>query len=408
MRIKLLGLFLAIFLNTFSQSSNESYYNPILTGVPFLEIPVNARIGGFAEIASVSSPFYQDAGLYQNPALLSKNARYAGGNLSYNPYLEKFSSDYIRTELSAFYAINESNAVAYNFTVFNTYEFILSDETGQSLGYYRTFNQFHQITYSHSFPNGISVGGGVKYIRSDLGFESVSGTKLKPANSFAIDLGFDYGKAFHISKIFTLNLNTGVAVNNFGTKINYNVNTANSDGPFLPTNLRFGILLNPDFKIDDHFTIGLDLAYQLDKLLVPTPPVYAKDSNGYPIPIPGTDKFEIEKGMDPDISIFRATYQSFYDAPYGFEEEMNEIIHKLATELRIDYQRKLYLAVRIGKYIEDKTKGGRNYITWGVGIGAYGFTMDFKKLKSDNNFFDGIWAFTFGFRTSITNPAFRF
>ena len=409
-KYKLSGLVFILLLNAIAMLSQEdNYNNPIRTAIPFLNMPTNARIGGFGEIATVTSPFYPDAGLYQNPALLSNNGRYAGGNISINPWDNKFFDDLKRGGFNAYYAINATNAIAYNFTLFNFGDIMFTDEQGSPLGVFTRVDCFHQFTYSHSFKNGISIGGGAKFIRSNLGVEHLQGMPIKPAHSFAVDLGFAYEKGFFESaKVFTLNLNVGAAINNLGSKINYIEGKPASDGYFLPTAFRLGILLNPVFTIADGFTIGIDLAYQMDKLLVPTQPVYKKDTNGAPVPIPGTDKYEIDKGMDPDISIFRALHQSFYDAPYGFKEEMHEMVHKLAAEFRVGYQRKFYLAGRLGKFIEHESKGGRNYLTWGVGAGAYGFTLDFKKISSDNVFIDGIWAFSFGFRTTISNPAFRF
>ena len=103
MKYKLSGLLFILVLNTFPLLPQESdYRNPINTAIPFLNIPTNARIGGFGEIATVSSPFYPDAGLYQNPALLSNNARYAGGNFSINPWDNKYSDNLKRGEVSAY------------------------------------------------------------------------------------------------------------------------------------------------------------------------------------------------------------------------------------------------------------------------------------------------------------------
>jgi len=405
MKHYLLGLTLILSLNTFSQPAD--YTNTISTAVPFLNISTNARIGAFGEIAAVSSPFYRDGGLYQNPALLSRNARYAGGNMSYAPWQENLTNGVYLGDVNGYYAINPSNAVGIRFCLFHMGEVTFVDQNGNPVQTGKVIEYYNQITYNHSFKNGISVGGGIKYIRSNPGVDEVAGVSVKPANAVAIDLGFDYGKGFQLANIFVLNLNTGIVINNFGSKIKY-TSDADAEGNFLPTTLRVGILVNPEIQIAKDFTLGVDLAYQLDKLLVPTPPMYKTDDQGNLIPIPGTGKFEIEKGMDPDVSPFRALYQSFYDAPYGFNEELTEIIHKFGGELRLDYQRKAYIAGRIGKFIEDESKGGRNYMTWGVGIGAWGFTLDYKEMKSDTELLNNTWALTFGFRTTLTNPAFRF
>ena len=75
-------------------------------------------------------------------------------------------------------------------------------------------------------------------------------------------------------------------------------------------------------------TINLDkfnkltLAIDFNKLLVPTPPVYNTD-------------MEIIDGKDPNVSVPVAIFQSFYDAPGGFKEEMHEITYSIGTRILV-------------------------------------------------------------------------
>jgi hypothetical protein len=75
----------------------------------------------------------------------------------------------------------------------------------------------------------------------------------------------------------------GMNISNIGTKISYNI----GDSPyFLPANLKIGTaatLLGNDNK--------LIIAFDLNKLLVPTQPVYGSD-------------WGIIRGRDPDRSVF--------------------------------------------------------------------------------------------------------
>jgi len=403
MRNYLSGLLIIFTFHLFPQGAD--YINPITTAVPFMAIPTNARIGAFGEIGVVSSSFYPDAGLYQNPALLATGKRYVGGNLSYESWAPEFMTGVYFTGLSGYFAISKSNVVSYHSTYYVYDEIQYTDQYGNLIGSSRRNEFYQQLNYAHLFKNGISAGGGIKYIRSDLGLESVQGADIRPANSIAVDLGIDYRKGFHVFKNSIVNLSAGACINNFGSKIKY---SDDSEGDFLPTYLRIGIMVNPDFYLSDDFRLNLDLAYQMEKLLVPTPPVYKHDSSDNLVPIPGSDQFEIEKGKDPDISIFRALYQSFYDAPYGSQEEVHEIVHKFGGELRFSYQQKAYLALRAGKYIAHESKGGTDLTTWGAGIGVFGFVLDYKKILSANAITNGTWALTFGFRTTLTKPAFRF
>ena len=126
--------------------------------------------------------------------------------------------------------------------------------------------------------------------------------------------------------------------------------------------------------IDDYNKIAFQ--FDVNKLLVPTPPIYATDSTGNPIPIPGSDKYEIEKGMDPDVPVIRGMIQSWYDAPGGFSEELREFSFSVGTE----YWYNNIFAIRAGYFWEDKTKGNRKYVTLGVGLRYNVFGLDFSYL----------------------------
>lgn len=63
-----------IFLNLALISQEYFPNNTLETEIDILDINTNTRIGAIGEIGVVSSSFYKDAGLYQNPALLSVNS----------------------------------------------------------------------------------------------------------------------------------------------------------------------------------------------------------------------------------------------------------------------------------------------------------------------------------------------
>jgi hypothetical protein len=102
-------------------------------------------------------------------------------------------------------------------------------------------------------------------------------------------------------------------------------NEANLEKDFVPTNLRLGPTLQ--LAIDDYNTLAFSV--DLNKLLVPTPPVYATDpetgaiifENGEPV---------IAAGKDDNVGPVQGIIQSFYDAPGGFSEELKEL-----AELRV-------------------------------------------------------------------------
>ncbi len=135
-----------------------------------------------------------------------------------------------------------------------------------------------------------------------------------------------------------------------------------SDGQtsdFIPMNMRIGAANTINFDTYNKLTLTLDM----NKLLVPTPPKYNTDG-------------EIVKGKDPNVSVPVAIFQSFYDAPGGFSEELHEITYSFGTEYWYNNQ----FAIRAGYFHENATKGNRKYFTAGAGFKLKGFTLDFSYL----------------------------
>jgi hypothetical protein len=97
---------------------------------------------------------------------------------------------------------------------------------------------------------------------------------------------------------------------------------------------------------DNSFLVGLELS----KLLVPTPPI--------------RDSGVIVLGKDNAVGAIEGLFQSFYDAPYGWREELSEVM--IGGGIEYGY-RKLFFA-RTGYFHDSKRKGNRRYITFGAGI----------------------------------------
>ncbi len=81
-------------------------------------------------------------------------------------------------------------------------------------------------------------------------------------------------------------------------------------------------------------------------------------------------------GKDPNVAVPVAIFQSFYDAPEGFKEELREITFSFGAEYWYNNQ----FAIRAGYFHENETKGNRKYFTAGAGFRLEGFTLDFSYL----------------------------
>ena len=96
---------------------------------------------------------------------------------------------------------------------------------------------------------------------------SVSGADTKPGQSVATDLS-----AYYVTNKFDISdkpsdIAFGLNISNIGAKMSY---TENADRDFIPTNMRLGTALN--IEIDDYNEVTF--AFDANKLLVPTQPVY--------------------------------------------------------------------------------------------------------------------------------------
>jgi hypothetical protein len=181
----------------------------------------------------------------------------------------------------------------------------------------------------------------------------------------------------------------GINFSNLGSKMSY---TDSRNPDFIPMNLRLGG--SGTLDIDNYNSITLTI--DLNKLLVPTPPVYYSvgdtTRSGAVISVPHS---VIKYGKDPNVSVPLAIFQSFYDAPGGFTEELHEITYSFGAEYWYNKQ----FAIRGGYFNENASKGNRKYFTAGAGIRMNIFTLDFSYLMpiASNNPLARTLRFTLSF-----------
>jgi len=176
----------------------------------------------------------------------------------------------------------------------------------------------------------------------------------------------------------------GLNISNIGAKMAY---TDNADRDFIPTNLRLGTAFN--MEIDDYqeFTFAFDM----NKLLVPTQPVYQQE-NGTVVYGPDNSPI-IFSGRDPNPALPSGIFGSFSDAPGNvlidengntvgvedgsrFKEELNEI----NLSVGVEYIYSQLFAVRAGYFHEHPTKGNRRFLSMGAGVKYKVLELDLSYL----------------------------
>lgn len=364
--IKLISI-LAIFLfslNISAQNSNDEI-NAITTAVPFLMIAPDSRAGAMGDIGVATSP--DGNSQYWNPAKYPFIDNDLGFSLSYSPWLRSLVNDINLAYLSGYYKLNNRSAISASLRYFSMGEIQFTDKVGNDLGTYKPSEFAIDAAYSRLLGDNFSGSVALRYINSNLtAGQNVGGQQTQVGQSVAADVAIYWRKKMKVKDTKML-FAVGLNISNIGAKISY---SESLERDFIPTNFRLGPSLSIDLDKYNKLTIAVDI----NKLLVPTPPIYAKDSNDNPIP--EGDGWKIEKGMDPNRSVGNALFTSWYDAPGGFSEEMQEFI--IGSGLEYAYDGKFF--VRGGYFYENAHKGNRKYFTLGAGFKYNVFALDFSYL----------------------------
>ncbi len=395
--------YLLLFVFSISTTLIQGQRPVVLVSFSFLNYDLNTHIAGTGGISMVSSQLYPETGLIHNPALLANDQRFFTANGAAATMLRLNDIDNWTGDLSGSYAFNANNNIGFSISYFdNGNIYVVAPPDPEGLYTTRYYDLSAKVVYSHSFGKGISLGGAIKYCRSDFDNADIGyGYKMKSMNGVAVDIGFSYRKSFNLAPWLNLGLNTGIAATDLGPKVSYDYGVA-SGKMFLPSQLRVGLLLTPEFILPSNWRIALDVALQADKPMTPSQPEYVLNDDG---------SYSITKGIDPDVSAFRALYQSFYDSPEGFKGEIDEIVNHAGSELRFLWNNKVYFAIRYGHSWKPQQSGYYSSGAGGLGVGFFGFYMDFFHVLDRPNTYEEIhknYGFSFGFRGNLSGKMFRF
>lgn len=336
--------------------------NTVTTAVPFLTIAPDSRSGGMGDVGVALSP---DANsMHWNPAKYAFAPNDMGLSISYTPWLRKLIPDINLAYLSGYKRIDKQQVIGLSLLYFSLGDITFTDVVGNTTQQFNPNEFAVDAAYARSFTDRFSGSLAFRFIYSNLtGGYYVGGIESHPGMAFASDVSFYYRNKDLRLRDYDATFAFGANISNIGSKISY---TSNSDKDFIPINLRIGTAYTIDF--DDYNS--LTAAFDVNKLLVPSPPLYYADSvdvNNDPV---------IKAGYDPNVAVAVGMFHSFYDAPGGFKEELNEITYSLGME----YWYAKQFAIRTGYFYEASTKGNRKFFTVGIGLRLNVFGLDFAYL----------------------------
>lgn len=334
-------------------------YNPITTAAPFLLIAPDARGGGLADMGVATSP--DATSQHYNAAKYAFSPSQWQIGINYTPWLRNLTNDVSLTSLFVANRLNERSAWGASLTYFSLGSIDLTDDTGISLGSENPNEFAFDASYALKLNENFSMSVALRYIHSDLSLK-IENSSIQTINSFAVDIGGYYQSEEQNYGDFNGKWRGGFNISNIGPKVEMVLGGTES---FIPTNLKLGAGF--DFILDDVNTITTNI--EINKLLVPTPP--QRDS----------ETGEIIAGKDDDVGFVQGMFQSFYDAPRGFQEELEEVMWGLSAE----YMYNKVFSVRAGYFHESENKGNRQFFTMGAGFKFRSTTLDMSYLINTSN-----------------------
>jgi hypothetical protein len=341
--------------------------NTITTAVPFLLIAPDSKQGGMGEVGAATPA--DGNSIHWNVAKMAFAEKKGGAAISVTPWLKQLVPDIYLYYVSGYGKISKTQAIGASLRYFSLGNITFTDIVGNTTGQFRPNEFALDLAYSQKLSETFSAGMSMRYIRSNLtgNYTLSNGQATRPGQSAAVDVGLYYqSKKIEINGKKSI-ASGGLVFSNIGSKVSYSVKK-----DFIPMNLRLGGGLKT--IIDDYNTFGVYA--DMNKLLVPTQPVYLQKVGGGDSINFSTNEKIILAGKDPNVGISKGIIQSFNDAPGGMKEELKEINFSVGFE----YWYAKTFAVRAGYFNESKTKGNRKYFTAGIGLRYNVFGIDMAYL----------------------------
>ena len=330
----------------------------IQTAVPFLTITPDARAGALGDAGLALSP--TAAASYFNASMLAFSDKRLEVQANFTPWLRALNlNDVYLADLLGYGKLNDRETVHASLRYFSLGTIDFTDVNGQPISTGKPYEMSVAAGYVRKLSDEWSAGLTGRYILSSLANGlTVPGTTEEIGNgqSFAADISASLVKDLNLGNRGAT-LRSALVFRNIGSKITY---TNNLQRDFLPTTLGLGGSLETFFDDFNSLTIALDF----NKLLVPSPQSEFVDA----------DNNGVADYLDQ--SPIEGLFSSFGDAQGGFDEELREI--NISTGLEYWYADQF--AARVGYFHEADTKGGRQYLTVGVGVRYNVLGLDFSYL----------------------------
>ena len=327
----------------------------LTTAVPFLQIEPDSRASGMGMTGVAVAD--NAAAVFWNPAGL---AQQTGTEVSFThaPWLPALGADLSYEYLAGKHNLGNAGTIGAHLTYFNLGTQNATDEFGNSLGEFSSYELSTGVSYGKQVTPNLSLGTGVRLVYSNLtGGLDVGNSTTTAGVSYGVDLGLIY-KGPNLGLGQSSRPSVALSLANFGPGISYTDSAGVSDA--IPTTLRFGGAL--DTRLDDFNRITL--AVDFNKVLV------RRDSSGaYDSPFEAL--FSSWGAREVNTRASQGTCAEFAsdnDASNDTACRSLGALQQLTLGAGLEYWYNDLLALRGGYFFEDPANGNRQFLTAGAGI----------------------------------------
>ncbi len=325
-----------------------------ITSVPFLQIEPDSRGAGMGNTGvamadNASATFWNPAGLaFQDGTQLS---------VTHANWLPNFNANLFYDFVAGKTTIDGIGTIAGTITYFNLGEQTRTDETGNELGTFRSYEMAATASYGVKLTETFALGTGLRFIYSRLVPKGVDvgGQTAQNGTSVALDIGGLYrSKPMELFGKRSI-ISAGFNLSNLGPGIQY---TDDAQADALPTVLRAG------------------WAYEM-----------ALDPDGYNTLTLSNDFSKIMARRDTAnnvMGVVEALYNS-WDSFYKYDPISQEYVKvPLAEQIMVgvgaEYWYDKKFALRTGYFYESPNNGDRQFVTFGAGLRYNKFGVDFSYI----------------------------
>ncbi len=337
-----------------------------ITSVPFLQIEPDSRAAGMgnANVAIADNA----AAVFWNPAGLA----FQTGNqasITHANWLPQFNAGLFYDYIVGKFYVDGLGTIAGHITYLNLGEQQQTDEGGNELGTFRSYDFAVGASYGFDITKNFALGIGTRFIYSNLvptGTNVGGQTQASAGTSVAFDLGMMYK-----SNVFKLgennaNFSLGLNASNIGTPIQY---TDEAQKDPLPTTLRAGFAFTTELDADGYNS--LTIATDVSKIMAETRQETIFDELG--------DSTGYRNVVTPSlVALFSAW------GPIERQDEGRTISLSLLDQLMIgggaEYWYDKKFALRAGYFYEHPDNGDRQFLTFGAGLRYDIFGVDFSYI----------------------------